>query len=377
MHPFSVVPIAMLVALCLAIPAEAQSAQPVGPPTVDADGRVTFRRAAPDAEAVLLALEGRRPQAMRQEQEGIWSVTTDPLPPDVYTYYFFIDGAPADDPANPDRKPVMSGGSQGLVHVPGPDSLAWERGDEPQGALERLAYRSELIGEDRSAVVYLPPGYSSEESTQYPVLYLLHGVMDDESAWTTAGRADVILDNLIDAGAVPMIVVMPLGYGFPNPAERVGGLLGPMDHLEWIETFARSVESELIPAVESEYLVRADASSRAIVGLSMGGAQALYLALSRPDSFGFAGAMSGAFMMYGADLELWLGGARESSASALPGLWLLTGREDFVVGSNRSVAAWLEAADVPHEYTEVDGGHTWMVWRRALVEVLPTLFRSE
>lgn len=369
-----VVSAALLIGLVL--PGQIAALQEAHLPTVDAEGRVTFQRSAPDAEAVLLALEGRAPRAMEQDENGVWTLKTEPLEPDLYAYHFFIDGAPADDPVNPDRKPVASGGSQGLVLVPGSEPLEWERRDGPRGTLETLAYHSELIGEDRQAVVYLPPGYAAGGPETYPVLYLLHGVMDDERAWTTAGRANVILDNLIHAGAEPMLVVMPLGYGFPEPAERVGRLLGPMDHSEWMETFARSLESELIPAVDLEYRTRGERGGRAIVGLSMGGAQAIHAGVTRGSLFGFAGSMSGAFMMYGADLDPWLGAARDPRPGELPQLWLTTGTEDFVVGSNRFVNTWLTDEGVPHEYHEVPGGHTWMVWRRALIRLVPDLFGS-
>jgi enterochelin esterase family protein len=168
---------------------------------------------------------------------------------------------------------------------------------------------------------------------------------------------------------------MPLGYGFANLSEQAGDLLGPMGHAGWMEVFANSIESELVPAVEAEYSVRTEPDSRAVAGLSMGGVQALHLGLSRIGSFGWARSMSGAFMMYGKDIEPWLGRARGADPSELPDLWFLTGTEDFVLASNREVARWLEEVAVPHQYQEVSGAHTWMVWRRALIELIPRLFR--
>ena len=364
------------VLLGLGSPVSGQSNEAVGPPTVHPDGSVTFRRAAPDAERVVLSMEGMAPREMTQNPEGLWVTTTEPLPPDIYAYFFFIDGAPADDPANPDIKPVVTGGSQGLVEIPGDEPLPWERREAPSGTVEALEYASALLGESRRALVYLPPGYDSDRSTRYPVLYLLHGVMDDEEAWTTAGRADVILDNLLDAGLIePMVVVMPLGYGLPNASERAGELLGPMDHRPSMDTFASSLISEVRALVEERYRVRGDQGSRAIAGLSMGGAQALYIGLTRPEIFGWVASMSGAFMMYGGDYDEWLAGSEDGSGR--PQLWLRTGTQDFVTGANRQVVSWLESAEIAFEYEEVPGGHTWSVWRRALVDLLPLLFRTD
>ncbi len=60
--------------------------------------------------------------------------------------------------------------------------------------------------------VYTPPGYDGN-TTKYPVFYLLHGAGDSDEAWSSVGRANFILDNLIAAKkAKPMIVVMPAGH---------------------------------------------------------------------------------------------------------------------------------------------------------------------
>src|SRR5262249_19784036 len=151
---------------------------------------------------------------------GVWSVTTDPLPPDIYPYSFVVDGTTVADPSNVLVKPIVMGGNQSLVHVPGPPELSWEENDVPHGTLHRHCYHSKVAGEGRDFFVSTPPGYDPAGQVKYPALSLLHGITDDASAWTTAGRANVILDNLTATGKVkPMLVVMPLGYGFPNVAE--------------------------------------------------------------------------------------------------------------------------------------------------------------
>src|SRR5262249_48596878 len=144
-------------------------------------------------------------------------------------------------------------------------------------------------------------GYDPAGRQEYPVLYLLHGVLEDASAWTTAGRAHVILDNLIARGqARPMLVVMPLGYAFPNVARDLFKVLrDPATQRPRRAKFNAAVVDELIPQVERTYRVARDRDSRAIFGLSMGGVQALSIALNHPDRFGWVGSFSGAFVMSG------------------------------------------------------------------------------
>ena len=79
-----------------------------------------------------------------------------------------------------------------------------------RGTIEAVEYDSKSIGVKRRTVIYTPAGYSA--STKYPVLYLLHGIGDDETGWWQKGAAEVILDNLVaDGKIVPMVVVMPNG----------------------------------------------------------------------------------------------------------------------------------------------------------------------
>jgi len=203
---FSALPLLFLLTMPL-------RAQPLVSPDVHADGRVTFRLRAPQAREVLLQCEGVPDAPMQRDAQGVWSATTAPLAPDIYDYSFRVDGLRAIDPANPFiQYNLLDLGS--LVHVPGPADLPWEINAVPHGVIHRHLYRSAVIGRERPFLVYTPPGYDPAAAKPYPVLYLLHGYSDAEDAWTTVGRANVILDNLIARGqAKPMVVVMPLGYG--------------------------------------------------------------------------------------------------------------------------------------------------------------------
>ena len=148
---------------------------------------------------------------MLKDSAGVWSLTTEPLEPDFYTYSFVVDGVRMTDPVNPLLKYNLLN-SDSEVHVPGPQSLPWEINDVPRGTLHHHFFRSKVAEDDRDFWVYTPPDYDPKARTRYPVLYLLHGFSDDASAWSTVGLANVILDNLIARRqARPMIIVMPLG----------------------------------------------------------------------------------------------------------------------------------------------------------------------
>ena len=273
--------------LCL----HAQEPPPVRSPEVQPDRRVTFRLRAPNAQEVFLALEGVERGSMQKDDQGVWSVTTGPLESDFYGYSFLVDGVSQTDPSNPVKKPnFLSQSSE--VHVPGPSTLAWETNDVPRGVLHRHFYRSEVVGDQRDYYVYTPPSYNPKAKTRYPVLYLLHGFSDDAGGWTAVGRANVILDNLIAQGkAKPMLIVMPLGYGAPEIIFRAGPR-DPSLRQRNFEKFRDALLTEVMPRVEKEYQVAKDRGSRAIAGLSMGGAESLYVGLNALDRFAWVAAFS-------------------------------------------------------------------------------------
>ena len=211
-------------------PGAGQFAAPVRSPEVSADRRVTFRLRAPNAKEVIVTGEaGRLP--MQKDELGIWTVTTAPLEPNIYTYSFSVDGATFQDPGNPMLKPAFKNGGQSLVRVPGP--VSWEPSDVPRGAITRHFYKSAVVGDDRDFYVYTPPNYNPSGRVTYPVLYLLHGLGHDAAGWIATGSANVILDNLIAQGkAKPMIMVNTLGYGAPEMVAGGGrgGMGGPGRH---------------------------------------------------------------------------------------------------------------------------------------------------
>ena len=310
---------------------------------------------------------------MQKGEDGVWSVTSEPLAPDFYGYAFVADGVHLIDPSNPLLKPnLLNTTSQ--VHVPGPASVPWEIGDVPHGEVHHHFYKSAVVGDQRDFYVYTPPGYDARGKQTYPVLYLLHGFSDDASGWTAVGRANAILDNLIAQGkAKPMLVVMPLGYGAP---EILRGGFGAFRNTELRDRnfakFSEALLREVLPRVESAYLVNKSQNARAIAGLSMGGSESLLTGLNNVDKFAWIGAFSSGGLPE--DFEKDFPGLDAKANQQLKLLWIACGVDDHLIDFNRRLRAWLEAKGVHKVDVETPGAHTWMVWRRNLAAFAPLLF---
>jgi enterochelin esterase family protein len=348
---------------------------PLISPEVHADNRVTFRFHAPNAKEVLLAREGAEPAPMQKDERGVWSVTTDAMEPDFYGYSFEADGVRLIDPSNHLMKPNLLN-TQSLVHVPGPASLPWEVNDVPHGIIHHHFYRSGIIGDDRDFYVYTPPAYNPKAKKLYPALYLLHGFSDDASAWTAVGRAHVILDNLIAQGkAKPMIVVMPLGYGAPEiVSQGFAAFHNASLRQRNFQKFRDALVSEVLPQVEAAYRVAKDRKSRAIAGLSMGGAESLLTGLNTLDHFAWIGAFSSGGLPE--DFQADFPGLDSKANTQLRLLWIACGTEDHLIDLNRKFRDWLKSKGIQHTDIETPGAHTWMVWRRNLASFASLLFQK-
>jgi enterochelin esterase-like enzyme len=362
--------------MSLSISMLAQRPPAIVSPEVQADGRVIFRFADPNAMKVEVEIEGQSTHTpMQKDEHGIWSVTTGPLQPDIYGYSFVADGVSLIDPSNPLMKPNLLS-TQSAVHVPGPTSLPWEVNQVPHGVIHHHFYHSKIANDDRDFYVYTPPRYFADAKTAYPVFYLLHGFSDDASGWTAVGRSNVILDNLIAEGkAKPMIVVMPLGYGDYDMIRLGWGSWSDKDLARRnLSRFTDILLAEIMPQVEDSYRIKRDRESRAIAGLSMGGAESLLTGLNHLDQFAWIGAFSSG----GIDLQEF--GAEfpgvDSTASQKPKLlWIACGTDDGLIKVNREFKSWLKDKGVRFTDIETPGMHTWMVWRRNLAAFAPLLFR--
>jgi enterochelin esterase family protein len=345
-------------------------------PDVKADRHVTFRLVAPKAEAVGVFTTdipgGFQPRPLKKVGSGVWETTLGPIDPGTYRYLFNVDGVLTADPRN-QAASESNGNVWSVVHVPGSDFM--DTADVPHGAVARVTYKSAALGKNRRMHVYTPPGYEAG-AEKYPVLYLLHGAGDSDDSWTSVGRANFILDNLIAARkAKPTIVVMPNGhtgpFSFIMPTERPRGG-GPVGNAGFEEDLLKDV----LPYVEKHYRVIAERPSRAIAGLSMGGAQTLNIAFARPKDFGYIGVFSsGVVFNRASDWEKerkdGLGEAREG----LKLLWFATGSADFLLDRTKESVALFKRHGYAPVFKQTTGGHTWINWQKYLNEFAPQLFR--
>jgi enterochelin esterase family protein len=311
---------------------------------------------------------------MKKGDNGVWELTVGPIDAGTYRYLFNVDGILVADSRN-QAVSESNGNIWSVVHVPGSDFM--DRTDVPHGAVARVYYRSTALGKDRRMHVYTPPGYEAG-AEKYPVLYLLHGAGDSDDSWTSVGRANFILDNLIVAKkARPMIVVMPTGhtgpFSFVMPTERPKES-GPVGNARFEDDFLKDV----LPYVEKNYRVLGNRPNRAIAGLSMGGAQTLNIAASHPKDFSYVGVFSaGVFFGNAADWEREhkdaLGDATAKDGLKL--LWFATGSQDFLLNRTKESVELFKRNGFKPVFKESSGGHTWINWQSYLNEFAPQLFR--
>ena len=242
-----------------------------------------------------------------------------------------------------------------------PKGFDTKRESIAHGKIETIEYDSKSVGTKRKLVIYTAPGIAA--AGKVPVLYLLHGVGDDETGWKMKGSADIILDNLYaDNKLVPMIVVMP--NGFTNKGAKGKG--GKGDGLE------NDLLKDIIPYVEAHYPVKTDRESRAIAGLSMGGGQALRIGLKNLDHFAWVGGFSSA--LFG-NAELIKDGPDATKKLRL--LWVSCGDADMLMKGSEAFHTSLEKLQVPHTWHIDSGGHTWPVWKNDLYLISQMLFRDK
>jgi len=372
-------------------------------PEIGADGRVTFRVLAPEATVVTVngdingglvpdpnapaAAPAATPAAgatapgagrgggrggtpavtMAKGENGVWTGTTvRAVKPGAWRYTYNVDGAPTVDIRNTRTSPNQTQ-VQSLLVVPGDFS---ETRDVPHGAVASVHYvATALRSARREMFVYTPPGY--EKSTAiYPVLYLIHGGGDTAISWSTVGRANDIVDNLIaEKKALPMIVVMPSGW---TPS---GGQVMTADATK--DPFNDEMLKDIIPYIESHYRTRGTPETRALSGLSMGGIQTLNVGLHNLGTFRYLAVMSSGWTTE--EDRNWFytneAGKIASYNKELKLFWWGWGETDIARANGLAVIDTFKKQGVRIETMETPGGHEWVNWRLYLHEVAPKLFR--
>lgn len=264
--------------------------------------------------------------------------------------------------------------------------------------LESLEFKSKILDKKVEYSIYLPPDYESS-TRHYPVVYLLHGFTDDETAWVQFGEVNLAADRAIAERKIPpMIIVMPdagVSWYINNYNDEV--------------RYEDFMIDEFIPFIDSEYRTRSAKEFRGVSGLSMGGFGSLVLAMKHPDVFASCAAFSaGAHTdeeiiqmdadrysyifpnLYGVNL---IGAARitEHYQQNCP-LHLLDsvpieelkkvrwyidcGDDDFLYKGNAALHIRFRELELPHEYRIRDGAHNWTYWRTHIVKGLKFIGES-
>ena len=343
-------------------------------PKVDKEHRAYFSISAPEARKVIVDICGKK-YDMQPDGKGNWMAVTDPLVPGFHYYFMEINGVRFVDPAT--ETFFGCNRQSGGIEIPEGDEGNYYRPQQgvPQGQVRSLYYFAKSTNEWRHAMVYTPADYEKGKK-KYPVLYLQHGMGEDETGWSKQGHMQHIMDNLIAKGdAVPMIVVMESG---DIKAPFKGG-----DNRQGFSTYGNSfyevMMNDLIPTIDAKFRTLTDRDHRAMAGLSWGGHQTFDVVLNHLDKFAWMGTFSGA--IFGLDVKTAYNGIftrPDEFNKKIHYLFMMSGTEgmDKMFNTKKTVDE-LNAQGIKAVYYESTGtDHEWLTWRRGLREFVPHLFKK-
>lgn len=360
---------------------------PLTSPEIDeTTGKVTLRLYAPDAVKVEVngSFTNGACEQMNRDSSGLW-IWSKTLESELYFYNFIVDGVKALDNNNSYVLRDVSYLSSYFI-VGGGKADNYKPQDVPHGTLSKVWYHSDILNCERRMTIYTPAGYEDSRA-KYPVLYLLHGMGGDEDAWTSLGRAQYILDNLIAQGkAKPMIVVMPnanTDRHFAAPGEGPDGFYKAYPCGATDASF-ESHFGDIIKYVDSHYRTIRKKSGRAIAGLSMGGFHSNWISVNYPNTFDYIGLFSPAppdwriqkepipskkFIYDDYDEKIYT-----LFKNGIKLYYLAIGKDDFLYDANSLFRHKLDAINATYIYNESEGRHTWSNWRDYLTDFIPRLF---
>ena len=344
--------------------------------TIREDRSVVFRYFAPDAKSVKLVFDGELRKEiktivsesyhsvkMQRDDNGVWSYTTPPLPPEVYTYQFDIDGVCLPDPTNPDSIRVRDD-KKSVFIINGTPQTNLYVSEKLRGKMDTLVFKGTADRKDRAVIVYTPPQYTDGQR-ELPVLYLLHGLNGNQTAWIDRGRAAQILDNLIaQKKANPMILVMPDANPecLVSQGEDIGLMENIMHYGSWNKMEFEHIYPEMDSFLSGIYHFSNRKGSRAVAGLSLGAKQSANLAILYDSTFSAVGLFSP------------VAGHKQVPTSAYAHYWIAAGRTDFFYGKINGLRNKIQRKNIPYTMYSSVGGHTWRNWRVYLTEFYKTLF---
>ena len=359
------------------IPADAFIAETTVPgnefPKVDKEGRAYFRISAPEARKVIVDICDKK-YDMQPDGKGNFMAVTDPLVPGFHYYFMNIGGVNFIDPAT--ETFFGCNRESGGIEIPEGSEGDYYRPQQgvPAGQVRSIYYYSNEQKTWRHAMVYTPAEYDLKANIKkrYPVLYLQHGMGEDETGWSKQGHMQHIMNNAIAAGrAVPMIVVMESGdikapFGPGQSRDQYGNSFYPV------------LLNDLIPYIDANFRTKTDRENRAMAGLSWGGHQTFDIVLTNLDKFSYMGTFSGA--IFGLDLKTAYNGVftnPEAFNKQIHYFLMCSGTEgmDKMFGTKKMVED-LNAMGINAHYSESTGtAHEWLTWRRGLNEFIPHLFK--
>ena len=339
-------------------------------PMVNSQGAVRVQLRAPGATSVQLDL-GRRYEMVKDER-GVWTGTSAPQDVGFHYYQLIVDGTAMPDPGTVSFFGAGRWGSG--IEIPSKDMDFWQVKNVPQGAVEEKYYWSKATESMRHCYVYLPNEYGKNPNKKYPVLYLQHGNAENEYGWSVQGHAGQIMDNLIaEKKAVPFIIVMDYGqgqnihlkgqYAPQQPQQGQQGARGGSN-----DAFQVVLMTDIIPFIEKEYRVIADAQHRGMAGLSMGGGQTRRITLANPTMFAYVGMFSG-------------GTISVEDVNGAEG-FKKTNKLVFMSSGSKENPRVMEAAENLKKngmnavgYISEGTAHEWHTWRRSLYEFAQLIFK--
>ncbi|MEA2493200.1 MAG: hypothetical protein QOJ29_1111, partial [Thermoleophilaceae bacterium] len=285
------------------------------------------------------------------------------------------------------------------------DDLVYKSTKQLSPRLQELTFTTPALEPQQTGVrILYPKNYDASGATRYPVLYLLNGSLDDQTAWTSKGDAEKISEPY------NLIVVMPSGGQFGNYTDwfNYGNFGPPM----W-ETYHIK---QLIPWIDAHLPTDSSRQGRWVAGLSMGGGGAATYQARHPDLFSAVGIFSGAVDTNNAFVQpltatagvetgqptwspygprqteevRWRGHNSWDIAENLRGTFIQMDTGDGGSGGpggdsgdpveadvyQQSVALHrkLDEMGIPHIWDYYGpGGHAWYYWNRDLSQLLPRL----
>ena len=339
-------------------------------PMVNSQGAVRVQLRAPGATSVQLDL-GRRYEMVKDDR-GVWTGTSAPQDVGFHYYQLIVDGTAMPDPGTVSFFGAGRWGSG--IEIPSKDMDFWQVKNVPQGSVEEKYYWSKATESMRHCYVYLPNEYGKNPNKKYPVLYLQHGNAENEYGWSVQGHAGQIMDNLIaEKKAVPFIIVMDYGqgqnihlkgqYAPQQPQQGQQGARGGSN-----DAFQVVLMTDIIPFIEKEYRVYADAQHRGMAGLSMGGGQTRRITLANPTTFAYVGMFSG-------------GTISVEDVNGAEG-FKKTNKLVFMSSGSKENPRVMEAAENLKKngmnavgYISEGTAHEWHTWRRSLYEFAQLIFK--